>query len=42
MSKKSGMDAEPAQAFITAGRKIKRQQTVFAFKSFQRFLIRAA
>jgi hypothetical protein len=42
MSKKSGMYAEPAQAFITADRKIKCQPTVFAFESFQWLLIGAA
>jgi hypothetical protein len=42
MSKKSEMDAEPAQPFITAGRKIKCQRTVYAFESFQWFLIGAA
>jgi hypothetical protein len=41
MSKKSAMDAELAQPCITAGRKIKCQRTVFAFESFQRFLIGA-
>jgi hypothetical protein len=41
MSKKPEMDAEPAQPFITAGRKIKCQRTVFAFESFQWFLIGA-
>jgi hypothetical protein len=41
MSKKSGMDVEPAQLCITAGRKIKCQRTVFAFESFQWFLIGA-